>query len=203
MRVSLPSSSNRHSSTRSACSEKSEKLVPPPSHVRAERERPAGPDLASPHQRSGQRRRARTLPVAERRARHRRCQHDRRRAAHGQLAGLVRRSCTRARTSPRAHAQPARMLVELDRLGLARAAQLAAERAAAPRRGAASAGSRSRVSFERSNVCSACGSGISSANDAKAANSCAPALAGGLGDLRVDVVGEELERARPRRTPRP
>ena len=74
-----PSSSNRHSSTRSAFSEKSEKFTPSPSHVGAERERPARPDAPlTATQRPGERlerdrarprRAARACATTDRRAR--------------------------------------------------------------------------------------------------------------------------------------
>ena len=103
-RVSLPSSSNRHSSTRSACSEKSEKLVPCPSQVGPEREGPARPDLRHCDQRPGHRREldVRRSPAAS----------PSRRSARSSARGTGRaggpcRSCRPARTAPRRTTQPA------------------------------------------------------------------------------------------------
>ena len=57
------------------------------------------------------------------------------------------------------------------------------------------AGSRSRDSFERSNVSASCGSGTSVGREGREAGELAPpALARRVRDDRVDVVGEELER---------
>ena len=126
---------------------------------RAERERPPGPDVStSPDQRSREwrqldavRRRRRGWPVRGR---------ARPRFPRMARGAARRRSCRRARTRPRRTRSHRALLVELDRIRVARR-QPPARRQQLARTARASAGSRWRVSFERSNVATSCGSGTS------------------------------------------
>ena len=190
--VSSPSSSNRHSSTLSACSENSEKLVPPPSQVAPSGNgRPghdvshltSAPDIggssAQPSVGCGGSWVDSSTEVP----------------SQGDAAGLVGEvadDLERARAARAATAASSSNSIASASPG----GSLPARRRAAARRAQPARGSRSRVSFERSNVAGSCGSGISSLELRERGELAAPSLAGGVGDALVDVVGEELKRRR-------
>ena len=177
--------------------ENSEKFVPSPSHVGAERERAAGPDLAARH-RDGSApgaARAGARPSRLERAPSWVASDDLVRPSTGTARGAGRRSCTASGERAAAHAQPARVLVEGDVVDLAvRAGRGARASSARVERRAAGVAARASASSARTSRGS-CGSGTSSPANSRERGELAPApLARGDGDLLVDVVGEELER---------
>ena len=198
------SSSNRHSSTRSACSEKSEKFVPSPSQVAPSGNGAPGPArVASLIAISAPGARGQAHAAVARASRSCVASATRAPARPGPCARRPR-SCRRARTAPRRTRSQPCVLVELDAVGVAAAAARGARASSARverRAASALAAARELGALEGGRVLRV--GHLLAGELGEGGELAAAALAGRVGDLACRCGRRRTGTARARRTPRP